>query len=139
MHDFIAMQMSRVNRERGYFANIYGECVTELCEAELDWRGKSSSLIGQQQTNLFNRSSRVQLPRDICTRFGCYLYSTKCSWIIMRNICLKSWFTEMTKVLLILFFTYAPKSPLKLLLMVQFILTVNGYFLIEITLDMSAS
>ena len=22
------------------------------------------------------------MPRDICTRFGRYLYSTKCSWII---------------------------------------------------------
>ena len=29
--------------------------------------------------NLSNRSSG---PRDICTRFGRYLYSTKCSWII---------------------------------------------------------
>ena len=29
-----------------------------------------------------NRSSGVQIPRDICTRFGRYLYSTKCSWII---------------------------------------------------------
>ena len=33
--------------------------------------------------NLSNRSSGVQIPRDICTRFGRYLYSTKCSWIIM--------------------------------------------------------
>ena len=32
--------------------------------------------------NLFNRSSGVQIPRDICTRFVRYLYSTKCSWII---------------------------------------------------------
>ena len=24
-----------------------------------------------------NRSSGVQIPRDICTRFGCYLYSTE--------------------------------------------------------------
>ena len=32
--------------------------------------------------NLSNRSSRVQIPRDICTRFGRYLYSTKCSWIL---------------------------------------------------------
>ena len=31
--------------------------------------------------NLSNRSSGVQIPRDICTRFGRYLYSTKCSWI----------------------------------------------------------
>ena len=32
--------------------------------------------------SLSNRSSGVQIPRDICTRFGRYLYSTKCSWII---------------------------------------------------------
>ena len=32
--------------------------------------------------NLSNRSSGVQKPRDICTRFGRYLYSTKCSLII---------------------------------------------------------
>ena len=35
--------------------------------------------------NLSNRSSGVQIPRDICTRFGPYLYSTKCSWIIKRD------------------------------------------------------
>ena len=32
--------------------------------------------------NLSNRSSGVQIPRDICTRFGRYLYSRRCSWII---------------------------------------------------------
>ena len=32
--------------------------------------------------NLSNRSYGVQKPRDICTRFGRYLYSTRCSWII---------------------------------------------------------
>ena len=32
--------------------------------------------------NLSNRSSGVQIAHDICTRFGRYLYSTKCSWII---------------------------------------------------------
>ena len=31
--------------------------------------------------NLSNRSSGVQIPRDICTRFGRYLYSKRCSWI----------------------------------------------------------
>ena len=36
--------------------------------------------------NLSNRSSGVQIPRDICTRFGRYLYSTKCSWIIIKCI-----------------------------------------------------
>ena len=32
--------------------------------------------------NLSNRYSGVQIPRDICTRLGRYLYSTKYSWII---------------------------------------------------------
>ena len=34
--------------------------------------------------NLFNRSSGVQIPRDICTRLRRYLYSAKCSWIIKK-------------------------------------------------------
>ena len=33
--------------------------------------------------NLPNRSSGVQIPRDICTRLKRYLYSAKCSWIII--------------------------------------------------------
>ena len=32
--------------------------------------------------NLSNRTSGVQIPRDICAPFGRYLYSTKCTWII---------------------------------------------------------
>jgi len=36
--------------------------------------------------NLSNRSSGVQIPHDICTSFRRYLYSTKCSWIIIRHI-----------------------------------------------------
>ena len=36
--------------------------------------------------NLSNRPSGVQIPHDICTRFGRYLYSTKCSWIIKTLI-----------------------------------------------------
>ena len=35
--------------------------------------------------NLSNRSSGVQIPRDICTRFRRYLYSRRCSWIIKRD------------------------------------------------------
>ena len=59
--------------------------MTEVCEAERNWRGKSSELIGQQQTNLSNLSSGVQVQCDICTRFGRYLFSTRCSWIIMAH------------------------------------------------------
>ena len=36
--------------------------------------------------NLSNRSSGAQIPRDICTRFGRYLYSTKCSWVVNKSI-----------------------------------------------------
>ena len=36
--------------------------------------------------NLSNRSSGVQIPRDICTRLERYLYSAKCSWIIRADI-----------------------------------------------------
>ena len=32
--------------------------------------------------NLSNWSSEVQIPRDICTRFERYLYSTNCRWIL---------------------------------------------------------
>ena len=70
------------------FADIYLQAMrdrgmrggTELaCESQLtDW-----STLG----NLSNRSSGVQIPRDICTRFGRYLYSTKCSWIIKDENC----------------------------------------------------
>ena len=40
---------------------------------------------GQQQTNLSNWSSGVQIPRDICTRLGRFLYSIWCSWIIIYS------------------------------------------------------
>ena len=33
--------------------------------------------------NLSNWSSGVQIPCDICTHFGHYLYSMRCSWIII--------------------------------------------------------
>ena len=36
---------------RANFADIYRECVTEVCKAERNRRGKSSYLIGQQQEN----------------------------------------------------------------------------------------
>ena len=38
--------------------------------------------------NLSNRSSGVQIPRDICTRLKHYLYSAKCSWIIISKTCM---------------------------------------------------
>ena len=36
--------------------------------------------------NLSNRSSGVQIPRDICTRYKRYLYFAKCSWILNLHI-----------------------------------------------------
>ena len=60
--------------------------MTEVCEAERNRRGGGGG--GIQLTdwstagNLSNRSSGVQILRDICARFGRYLYSAKCSWII---------------------------------------------------------
>ena len=59
---------------------------TELArEIELtDW-----SMAG----TLFNRSSGVQIPRDICTRLKRYLYSAKCSWIIKVITLSFDWFT----------------------------------------------
>ena len=53
--------------------------------------------------NLSNRSAGVQIPRDICTSLKCYLYSAKCSWIIIigiglltRNWSIVSWVMIMT-------------------------------------------
>ena len=64
---------------RGYL--FYGECVTEVCEAEQNWR-EIQLTDWSTAGNLSNRSAGVQKPRDICTSFGRYLYSTKGSWII---------------------------------------------------------
>ena len=51
---------------------------------ELAWEIKLTdwSMAG----NLSNRSSGVQIPHDICTRRKRYLYSAKCSWIIITFI-----------------------------------------------------
>ena len=49
--------------------------------------------------NLSNRSSGVQISHDICTRFGRYLYSTKCSWVIrtpMRTQIIPKFLTNIT-------------------------------------------
>ena len=71
---------------RDNFVNIYSQGMrdrsvrsgTELArEIKLaDW-----SMAG----NLSNQSCGVQIPRDICTRLKRYLYSAKCSWIIIRT------------------------------------------------------
>ena len=56
--------------------------MTEVCEAERKLAREIQQTDWSIAGNLSNLSSGVQIPRDICTRFGRYLYSTKCSWII---------------------------------------------------------
>ena len=80
---------------------IVAEYFYELCHILISPQGESKKEIYQPtrrsvfffvtsiqfvacalRENLSNRSSGLQISRDICTRFGCYLYSTKCDWII---------------------------------------------------------
>ena len=70
---------------RANFADVYLRGTRDRSiqsGTELVWEMPLTN-IGQQQTNLSNRSSGVQIPRNICTRFGRYLYSAKCSGIII--------------------------------------------------------
>ena len=61
--------------------------MTEVCEAKRNWRGTESSyLIGQRQETCLTGPLEYKIPRDICTHFGRYLYSTRCSWIINVHI-----------------------------------------------------
>ena len=46
--------------------------------------GNPANWLVNSKKNLSNRSPGVQIPRDICTRLGRYLYSTRSSWIIIR-------------------------------------------------------
>ena len=56
--------------------------------------------------NLSNRSSGVQIPRDICTRFGRYLWSTKCSWMIKTETShTSSSIVAFSKKIIIVFFS----------------------------------
>ena len=52
--------------------------------------------------NLSNRSSGVQIPCDICTRLKHYLYSAKCSWIVMAHICTTFFLFTIYEVLIII-------------------------------------
>ena len=56
--------------------------MTEVCEAERNW-GEIQLTDWSTAGNLSDRSLEYKIPRDICTRFGRYLYSTRCSWIII--------------------------------------------------------
>ena len=72
---------------RTNFADIYlrGMCDRRMRSGmEL---GREIQLIDWSRAgSLPNRFSGVQIPQDICTRFGRYLFSTKCSWIINYHI-----------------------------------------------------
>ena len=62
--------------------------------------------------NLSNRSSGVQILRDICIHFGRCLYSMKCSWIIILLILL----TLIWPVLITLCCDFSRESKVTLLL-----------------------
>ena len=69
---------------RANFADIHLRGMRDrsmLSGMELAWEIQLSDW--STAGNLSNWSSGVQIPCDVCTRFGCYLYSTKCSWIII--------------------------------------------------------
>ena len=55
----------------------------EVCEAEKELAREIKLTDWSMAGNLFHRSSGGQIPRDICTRLKHYLYSVKCSWIII--------------------------------------------------------
>ena len=68
---------------RENFTDIYLRGIRDKLAREIQLTDRSTA------GNLSNGSSGVQIPRDICTRFGHYLYSMKCSWII--NTFIKNW------------------------------------------------
>ena len=65
------------------FVDIYlqGMCDRSM-QSETELAGEIQLTDWPMAGNLSNRSSGVQIPRDICTRLKRYLYSAKCSWII---------------------------------------------------------
>ena len=67
-------------------AFVYGECLTSM-RRETEFARELQLTDWLTAGNLSNRSSGVQIPCDICTRFGRYLYFTKCSWMIKVNFC----------------------------------------------------
>ena len=73
--------------ERVNFTDIYiwGMCDRSI-RSRTDFAQEIQLTDWSTTGNLSNSSSGVQIPHDICTRFGHYLYSAKCSWIIMTNI-----------------------------------------------------
>ena len=76
---------------RATFEDIYSQGMRDRsmrsgAELEREIKVTDWSMAG----NLSNRSSGVQIPRDVFTRLKRYLYSAKCSWIIKAFIPYKS-------------------------------------------------
>ena len=69
---------------------IYGEWRDRKVRSETELAREIQLTDWSTAGNLSNRSSGEQIPRDICTRFGRYLYSTKCSWILNNTSYLTS-------------------------------------------------
>ena len=68
----------RASEFRGYFLQgMRDRSMRSLTELAREIKLTDWSMAG----NLSNRSSGVQIPRDICTRLKRHLYSAKCSWI----------------------------------------------------------
>ena len=72
---------------RANFVDIYSQGMRDRSlrsgtELALEIKLTDWSMAG----NLSNRSSGLQILRDICTRLKRYLYSAKCSWIIVVDI-----------------------------------------------------
>ena len=75
---------------RANLVDIYLQgCVTQACEAERNWREKFQLTDWSTAGIVSNRSSGVQIPRDVCTRLKRYLYSAKCSWTLNTLLLLK--------------------------------------------------
>ena len=74
----------RARKFRGYL--FTGDACQKVLRSRTELAREIQLTDRSTADNLSNRSSGVQIPRDICTRFGRYLYSTKCSWIIKCRI-----------------------------------------------------
>ena len=78
------------------------DCGTAICKMNGRWVKKGvMSMRANFTGNAWQKyAKRVQILRDICTRFGPYLHFTKCSWIInvISHIIFKS--LQVTQLLL---------------------------------------
>ena len=72
-----------------YVLTIFNKCWHFILEATLFWKHGFIQPSNFGKRRIFchvRRSFGVQISWDICTRFGCYLYSTEWSWIIIVHI-----------------------------------------------------